>query len=316
MKILFLNSAPIIKYGLKIGFEKNGWETEMILFPEEATIEGFKKKLDEFKPDYVLMEGGINADSWVFPVVEEFGLKMIYWGIEDPVWIDTLSQDWGKRSVLVATPCIEAIPKYEQNGIKAICVPFAIDPSVHNNKGSNPKYKDLDAIFIGNNYNYYDTRYEAYQIIIQPFINLGRNIEIYGGPEWVNPQFRYHVPNEVYKGYMPMEETLHAYSNVKFVLGVHSVVDSTTMQSMRTFEVLGCGGFFLTSRTKAIESMFVNHKHLVASSSVEETYELINYYLYNEDKRKKIALEGQKLVYEKHTYEQRARDIIRALNEI
>ena len=85
------------------------------------------------------------------------------------------------------------------------------------------------------------------------------------------------------------------------------------MQSMRTFEVLGCGGFFLTQRTRAIEYMFKNHVHLVWSASYEETVDLMNYYLENDSAREKIALTGQQFVYQNHSYERRVSEIINAL---
>lgn len=88
------------------------------------------------------------------------------------------------------------------------------------------------------------------------------------------------------------------------------------MQSMRTFEILGCGGFFLTQHTRAIEYMFKNHTHLVWSKSYEETVELMDYYLNNESERERIALNGQQFVYENHTYEKRASEIIKALKDV
>jgi len=112
---------------------------------------------------------------------------------------------------------------------------------------------------------------------------------------------------------MAHKRSVIAYSSAKIILGVHSITDSRTMQSMRTFEILGCCGFFLTQFTKAIEAMFINHKHLVWSSSYEETSDLMNFYLNNASAREKIAKNGQKYVYENHTYEKRVADIINAL---
>lgn len=312
MRILFLNSAPIITYGLAAGFEKNGVVTS-ILTPNQQNIQGFKNALDTFKPDFVLMEGGIDSQEWVFPVVEE-GVPLIYWGIEDPIWLDTLSMEWAEHAVLVATPCWEAVEKYQANGHHALCVPFAVNPDWYYRRDTQ-KYAHLDAVLIANNYNYYDTRYEAYQYLLQPFIDHSKNLEVYG-LDWDNPDFKYRVPEHYYKGYMPYEETVLAYSSAKMVLGVHSVIDSRTMQSMRTFEILGCGGFFFSSYAKALEEMFINHRHLVFSRSREETEVYMDYYLRNEEARQKIALEGQKFVYENHTYEQRAKQIIEALEEM
>ncbi|MNV54989.1 Spore protein YkvP [compost metagenome] len=203
---------------------------------------------------------------------------------------------------------------YTSHGHKAICTPFAIDEDYYNYKQTD-KYNYLDAIFVGNNYNYYDARHKAYLDVIQPFIDENKKIEVYGNNEWVNRDYNFNIEPQYYKGYMSHEETPYIFSSAKIILGVHSVVNSLTMQSMRTFEVLGCRGFFLSSYTKSVENMFENHVHLTYSSSPEETKEIMDFYLNNEDARNKIALAGQKLVYEKHTYKQRVNEIINALGK-
>lgn len=314
MKILFTNPTPIIKYGMQLGFEKNGWETARIEVPEQ-TVEGLLKKIDEFKPDYIFTEGGVNTRKFVFPVLEQMKIPHIFWAIEDPISNSGMAMDWAKQSVLSLTPCIEMLGNYHGNGHHAICIPFAMDPSYYYKRPLNPKYALLDAVHIGNNYNIFEHRYRAYLYIIQPFIDQGKKVEVYGW-DWGNPIHRFNVDPEYYKGFMAHEETVDVYSSAKIVLGVHTIVDSSTMQSMRTFEILGCCGFFLTQHTKAIESMFENHKHLVWSESYDETVELMNFYLSRDSAREKISENGLQFVLKHHTYQQRAAEIIEALKKI
>lgn len=139
-----------------------------------------------------------------------------------------------------------------------------------------------------------------------------KKLEVYGF-DWDNPRHMFTLPPEYNKGYLSHEKSVIAYSSAKISLGVHSITNSRTMQSMRTFEILGCGGFFLTQHTRAIEYMFKNHVHLVWSSSYEETVDLMDFYLNNEVERERIALNGQKFVYENHNYEKRASEIVEAL---
>lgn len=312
MKILFTNDAPIIKYGLAKGFQKHGWD---IFILTDKTLDGLIRAVDEFKPDYLLTEGGIDMQSRVFPVIVEKGIPHIYWGIEDPVFPHGLSTEWASYSELVLTPCIEMIGHYERMGKRVICVPFAIDPDMYKDyRGKSDYYKQFDAILVANNYNYYDSRLKAYRYLIQPFIDQGKNIRIYG-MDWDNPEHQFHVDPKYIGGYMAQEESLIAYSNAKIVLGVHSIVDSKTMQSMRTFEILGCRGFFLSSYALSLEYMFKNHEHLVWSTCVEETIEYMNYYLAHDDARERIAENGFRFVHERHTYYHRVADIIRALKK-
>lgn len=311
MKILFTNPSPMIKYGMQKGFEKHGWKTERVEVPEQ-TIEGLSNKIEKFKPDYIFTEGGVDTKKFVIPVLSRYSIKHIFWAIEDPIANATHAMEWAKYSVLVLTPDIEMLDNYKNNGYKAICIPFAIDPDYYYKYPTDAHFSSLDAIHIGNNYSVFDARNKAYEYIINPFIDKKKKLEVYGS-DWTNPTHKYTLPSAYNKGHISHEQSVKAYSSAKIVLGVHSITTSRTMQSMRTFEVLGCRGFFLTQLTTAIKSMFENHKHLVWSSCYPETIELMDFYLSNPDAREKIAEDGQKMVYENHTYYKRVTDIINAL---
>lgn len=311
IKILFTNPTPMIKYGMQKGFEKNGWETDRIEVPGQ-TEEGLIKKIGSFRPDYLFTEGGVDTKGFVFPVLERLPVPHIYWAVEDPVANSTLAMEWAARSVLTLTPDVEMLEEYHKKGHKAICIPFAADPDYYYKYPKDPFFSSLDALHVGNNYDVFPERCDAYEYIIRPFMDNGKALAVYGF-DWDNPKHRFTLSERYNKGYLPHEKSVVAYSSAKITLGVHSIVNSRTMQSMRTFEVLGCGGFFLTQRTLAVKTMFEDHKHLVASSGYGETVALMNYYLSHDAAREKIALAGQKFVYENHSYEKRAAQIIASL---
>lgn len=311
MKILFTNPSPMIKYGMQPGFEKHGWITDRLELINHS-VDALEKKIKAFNPDFLFTEGGVDTKSFIFPVLDNLKTPHIYWAVEDPVANNTLAMEWAKRSVLTLTPATECVENYQKNNYKAICIPFAIDPDYYHGYPVDPHFSTLDAIHIGNNYNVFSERLNAYGYILQPFIDQKKAFEVYGF-DWRHPKHAFHLPDEYDKGYLSHEQSVIAYSNVKINLGVHSITKSRTMQSMRTFEILGCGGFFLTQKTVAIDCMFQNHVHLVSSSSYEETIELMNFYLSHPDERKKIAENGQRFVYSNHTYAQRVEEIIRSL---
>ena len=311
MKILFTNPSPMIKYGMQKGFDKNGWETDRIEVPEQ-TVEGLTHKIEQFKPDFLFTEGGVNTRKFIYPVLERYALPHIYWAVEDPIAHNTMAMEWAGKSVLTATPDIEMVEHYRSKGHKALCIPFAIDPDYYYKYPVDAHFASLDAIHIGNNYNVFPERRKAYGYILQPFIDKQKKLEVYGF-DWQHPKHRFNLPSEIDKGYIPHEKSVIAYSSAKIILGVHSITHSRTMQSMRTFEILGCCGFFMTQLTPAIQEMFQNHVHLVWSSHYEETVELMEFYLDHPAAREKIAQAGQRLVYDRHTYEMRAKEIIEAL---
>lgn len=314
MKILFTNPSPLIKYGMQKGFEKIGWETDRLEVPQQS-IEGLESKIEEFKPDYIFTEGGVNTKKFIFPVLEKYSIPHIYWAVEDPVAHNTFAMQWAEKSVLVLTPDMEMLHSYRQRGHKAICIPFAADPDYYYKYPPDKHFASLDAVHVGNNYNVFPERRMAYDYIIKPFIDKNKKIEVYGS-DWDNPKHAFRLPSRYHKGYLPHEKSVIAYSSAKISLGVHSITNSRTMQSMRTFEILACGGFFLTQHTRAIEYMFKNHVHLVWSKSYDETVELMEHYLKNDSERERISLAGQKFVYENHSYEKRAREIANALKGV
>ncbi len=314
MRILFLDWSPLITYGIAPGFKELGFNT-VIVRPEENSIEGINRKIKDFKPDLLFTEALYGRDDIIFPVIEQAKIPHICWAIEDPVSIE-FSLKWAKESILTLTTCEEWVSSvYEANGHKAISIPFACNLKFHR-KGSPSSSLAHDLVFVGNNYKYFPTRLEGYQTILNPFISNGYDIAVYGNWWWEDLDFPYQIPRNIYLGYLDYEKFPDLCASANFILGVHSIGGSKTMQSMRTFDVLGCAGFYLTHKTAAIENMFENHKHLVWSSSPEETMDLYKHYKKHPERMEQIRMQGQKFVFENHTYAHRVRQIIHALGEI
>ncbi len=311
MKILFLNWAPIIKYGIAEGFRELGIDIE-ILNPEEDTTSGMLKRIAACKPDLLFTEGGINREHIILEVIEKSKIPHVYWAIEDPIAYN-LSLVYGRKSVLTCTTHLAWIQEiYQPNGVRAIFVPFACNPKWHKRGAYDPLLAHTFA-FMGNNYNAHPYRTKGCQTMFQPLIDTGSDIVFYGNENWLNRKFPFYIPEKLYHGYLAYERLPNLCASAPFMLGIHSVGNSTTMQSMRTFEVMGCGGFFFTHHSKAVENMFKNHKHLVWSTSQAETLETYHFYESHPETMKKIRQEGQQFVYQFHTYKHRALEILDAL---
>lgn len=309
MRILFLNSAPIIKYGMSQGFAQLGHEVDMVLPGEQSTVEGILKKVDEYKPDLLFTEGGVGREADIAGILEKTGLPHIYWAIEDPV-SSNLSLFYGKRSILTLTTCEEFIRDvYEPNQVDVLCIPFACNPEYHKQGQRRPELSH-ELVFMGNNYEVHKNRLIGYRNLFTPCLEKNWDIAFYGDHHWIKPEMTFHVPEHNYKGYLSNELLPDLCTSSQFILGVHSINGSKTMQAMRTFEVLGCGGFFFTQHTTAIEEMFENHVHLVWSTSPEETIELVEYYRSHPEEMECIKRAGQQFVYEHHTYKHRAAQVM------
>lgn len=310
MRLLFLNDAPIIKYGLAAGVEELGFPVSIIGLwkystPEDQRV-ALQKSIESFHPDAVFIEGHPGIDQrTLFDAVKDLKQNLVYWAIEDPPHHSWISVPYAQHSRIVFTTAVEYISKYKALGIPSDLLLFGCNPKIHRRVKPQVNLAH-DIVFVGSNY---DIRYEATKNILQPLLEEEFDLFVWG-LWWDDPKRPVTVPPEKYGGILPYEKLAEAYSSAKIVLGLHCDASSRTQTSMRTFEVLGCNAFYLTQYTPAHEHHFDNHKHLVWSQSPQETVSLARYYLEHPRERETIAHAGQSEVYAKHNYRQRAEHLI------
>lgn len=316
MKFLFVNGPPIISHGLAPGLAEAGEVVKIIDVPGNFAHnpDYFRQQLTVFRPHFIFVEGAaiLKPGQLLFPVLKEFRLPMLFWAIDDPAEFKTFSLPMARRARHVFTPAAECVSMYRSRGISASYLHFACLPTFHR-KVAPVKQFSHDVVFVGNNYHKYTPRLKGLEVVLKPLLRGNFNIKVYGSQWWTDPGRPFSVDRRFYGGYLPYHQLPAVYSSAGIVLGTHSVDTSATMMSMRTFEALGCGAFYLTQWTPAIENMFVNHKHLVWVKDPEETLEMVKFYLGREDLRKKIACSGQAEVYGKHTYRRRAGEMMAAI---
>lgn len=78
----------------------------------------------------------------------------------------------------------------------------------------------------------------------------------------------------------------------------------------RNFEIPAFGGFQLTSYIPFLEDYFKIGKEVAVYTSIEDLVLQINYYLDNEEERRKIMITGYKRAINEHTYLNRLKDIL------
>ncbi|MGI6119366.1 MAG: CgeB family protein [Desulfosporosinus sp.] len=316
MKILFLNDSSLISHGLSSGFSSGD---EIRFLP--VRLPDWENRLSDllkmWKPDFALAEGVSisTVAKRLFPLLRRHSLPFIYWAIDDPPDWRRMSRPLARGASLVLTPAQEYLPLYQREKIRAFYFHFACNPAFHRPTEPLPAYS-CDLLLVANYYTSYPQRRIGLETILTPLRSAPFCLKVFGNEHWLANTDQYNLPPGIYQGYLPYKQVPCAYSSAKIVLGLHSVIDSPSMMSMRTFEALGCRAFFLTHWTPAIENHFNNHIHLVWSRHPDETLELINFYLKREDLRQKIARQGQEEVYRKHTYQHRIQSIRTILERI
>lgn len=110
------------------------------------------------------------------------------------------------------------------------------------------------------------------------------------------------------------EDLIKIYNSAKIVLNIHSHGKSDL--NMRVFEATACGALLLTEERRCLGDFFDINKEILTFKDKNELKKRVEYYLVHEEKRKEIALVGQKRVYLEHTYEHRVREIIEEINAL
>lgn len=321
MRVLFLEKNPVWLNGLPYGFRDAGHE---IAASGPLTKHYLPRVIEKFGPDLIFTVGWgtehtkIKQD-WIRHYVKSLGVPHAYWATEDPHFTRqfTLPLLMRMQPDFVFTLSVDMVNLYRELGLKAAHLDFGFHPAVHRLIEPQENYRASLAV-VANAYpdvleeypGHY--RYQSLQDLIVPLLDGGHRIDFWGrGWEDMGSLLGREIPREWLHGYLTYPEAYKVYNSTEIILGLQNYADQATQ---RTYEVLGSGGFLLTSDTPAVRRLFEPGLDLVVSSSPRETLDLVNYYLQNSDEREQIRVCGRAAV-EKYSYTHRAEYIIKILRE-
>lgn len=320
MKILFVESHPMWIYGLPNGFRDLGHQVKI-----SGPINQHKltRMIQEFKPQliFTMSWGDENTAKWkqqcIKACVRKAKVPHVYWATEDPTHTETFTLPYIHYVMpdFIFTICVKRVKKYRALGFKAAHCDFGFHRSVHRKEKTNPDYKHTIAV-VANGYpaklkQYNDHyRHTSIKTLIRSVLRSGRRIDFYG-TNWdkMKPFLGIRIPKKWIHGYLDYRKAKKVYSSSKIILGLQN---HPTQLTQRTYEVLGSGGFLITSDTPEIRKHFTPGVHLVTAKSPEDTVKLVEYYLKHPRQRERIALAGQKAVA-KYSYKHRAAYMLKVL---
>jgi spore maturation protein CgeB/SAM-dependent methyltransferase len=175
--------------------------------------------------------------------------------------------------------------RFKEAGIERVhWLPLACDPDVHRKCAIE---KEFDVSFVGS---------------ITPR-HRRRNALLVGLAE----RFDLHVERCF------LDEMARVFSRSKIVFN-RSIRDDL---NMRVFEAMATGSLLVTDEAtgSGLTEVFEEGKHLIVYRTREELCEQIRTYLANDEAREKIAAEGMREVLRRHTYDHRARKLVRKVLE-
>ncbi|WP_079914691.1 glycosyltransferase [Paenibacillus sp. 32352] len=319
MRVLFLESHPMWIHGLPNGFRDAGHQVKV---SGPLTRKKLPRLIADFRPHLIITLGWTEEHSplkrkWIRHYVGRSGIPHVYWATEDPTHHHTFTLPYVKavKPDFVFTICRDMVKKYEKMGIPAAHSDFGHHRNVHRNGREHAGFRS-DIAIVANGYSRILQKYprhfriKSLSTLIHPLVKRKIRVDFWGR-QWneVKPVLGIRIPEKWIHGYLPYQEAYKVYNSAKIIIGPQNQLKQVTQ---RTYEILGSGGFLLTSDTPEIRRLFKPGKHLVVSRSPEETVRLVRYYLKHPDKREQIRKAGKQAVA-KHTYKHRA---IRMLLEL
>lgn len=100
---------------------------------------------------------------------------------------------------------------------------------------------------------------------------------------------------------------IYAGSKINLNISLKGIEQGTPL---RIFDILGAGGFVLSSYCPETAELFEEDKEIVMFRTPEELIEKISYYLTHDAEREKIAAAGQKKVLSCYTHEKKLRELL------
>jgi spore maturation protein CgeB len=275
--------------------------------PGDTTKDAKKlqEKMDEFNPDIVFCDGICSNDSdgisRAFKAAHERGAKTVLWLTEDPYTLPCFEVA-SKHADLLLTPAAESAIKHQRtNGVNCEPFLFAYSPEAIP-KPDEPPQVTRDGILIANYYRW-EERKQQQDIIASLAAELG--IEIYG--LWWDQSGYYTQNKNIIHPRLAYEKVPLMFDTAKIVLGAHIITFSPSQTSMRTYEVMGNGSFYLTYNTISHRILFQENKHYVGWSNKIELENKFLYYLDHDVERQAIADAAKEKIMSEHTYAHRWR---------
>lgn len=321
VRVLFLESHPMWIDGLPNGFRDAGHD---VLVSGPLTEANIPALLAGYRPELIVMLGwteehvGVKR-RWIKKHVTASGTPFIYWATEDPIHARVLTIPFIKhvQPQFVFTVSKEMVPCYESIGFPSAHLDFGFHPSVHRPEDKRPEYACRIAV-VANAYpgvikvypQFY--RLQSLRTLVSPLLEAGLRVDFWGS-RWheMDAILGIHLPRQYLHGYLPYTQAHKVYNSADIVLGPQNTTGQVTM---RTYEILGSGGFLLTSATPAVTELFEPGRHLAVARSPAETLAIVRYYQDRPGEREEIRRQGRAAVA-CHSYKHRAEYIVATLRQ-
>jgi len=273
------------------------------------------------RPDVYLCGKGWHYSKFIEPTTTEWIKKhvkaTIYWSLDDPDFFDTFRKmEMCKGYDIALTCCGDCIPKYKLLGMDSHLFWPAWD-EVEREPVPVVEEKDkVDFILVGTPYNNLAVPRKE---VALGMAELGMSMEIWGPEEWIreNPKgFAGGHPSlsKFYKGvWKDWRHVHHLFAKARMNFSNH-LHRATDYLNDRVPMVLGVGGFLFLDRQPGLPDHFIEGEHVVYFDSLEDLLAKAIYFKRHDEARNAVGVNARKLILERHTYTERAKQLLSILD--
>ena len=244
------------------------------------------RQIKNYQPDIVYINFPRTLDAETITRIRQVAPDAVLIGDDGDPWPklqkDNRIETAKKLDILIATNDGQFLQDYRDAGVP-LCVfmPNIIDPDTDHRYNVSPNWQK-DILWTGKIKHHADTSETLREELVLKLAKL-KNCEIYGCAG--HPKI----------GGL---DYLYAISGAK--IGVNAnVINSVRMyHSDRITHYLSCGTFVLAKRVPDTDLLFKDGEHLKYFDTIDEFFELADWYLNHEQERKKIADAGMKRAHE------------------
>ncbi|MFH1062928.1 MAG: glycosyltransferase [Candidatus Omnitrophota bacterium] len=266
-------------------------------------------------PDLCVVAGGHRISALTIKKLKQQGIVTILWTIDPPRFFDQQNSFSILRNTAPAYDYVfcggtEAIELLSDLRLKNISwLPFACDEEFHKpveiTKQEQKMYGN-DIVFVG-------SCYENRAVMFEQIADFDLGI---WGPGW--EKLKYHSPLKQkikYAGNIKPELWLKIYAAAKIVIVSHYQDGKTLCYqvSPKVYEALACKCATLVDNQRDILLNFEDNKHLSIYNDIGQLRNNIKELLDNPDKTRVMAEAGYQQVIEKHTYQQRMKQMLKTV---
>ncbi|WP_257160524.1 glycosyltransferase family protein [Corynebacterium cystitidis] len=246
-------------------------------------------------------------------------IPTVFWNKEDPTHFHDFLET-ARLFDYVFTTDEDTITEYRAElGHQSIfTLPFAAQPAVHNPARNRINYAVNDVAFAGTYFSHkFPERKVQMDLILGAAVKgaeEGRfSFDIFSRHAGGEDKYQFPKPFSRYvRGALPYSQMLTAYRSYKAFLNVNSVVDSPSMCARRIFEISASGTPVVTTRSKAVPQFFPQDEVPVVDNS-EEALSYMRALVNSPELRERMVHKAQRRIWENHTYQHRARTILRTI---